>query len=117
MSELRVLTTDEGFVEDLNAAGIDGVRAEYRPTMAYDSAEHILEIVITGLTLKAFELFGQWIVQRFRKAPPSQFTIVNSGENAINIINYIDNEVKRAQRQKPTATRAVKRKKASSSSD
>jgi hypothetical protein len=42
MFEIPVRTTDRTFVEDLNSAGIEGVRADYRPTMAYDSAAHVL---------------------------------------------------------------------------
>ena len=41
MAELRILTTDQTFVDDLNAAGIGGVTAKYDPTIAYDSAEHL----------------------------------------------------------------------------
>ncbi len=110
MAELRVLTTDENFVGELNAAGIEGVRADYRPTMAYDSAEHIFEILITGLTLEAFKLFGKWVVQRFKKTPPKQFTIVG-GDNSVNIINYIEGETKRAQTRKQTPAKIAKRKK------
>ena len=42
MSEMSVTTTDNSFVEE-------GVRAESRSTMAFDSTEHIQEIVVTVL--------------------------------------------------------------------
>ena len=111
MSELRILITDETFVDDLNAAGIEGIYAEHDPTMAYDTVEHIYEIVVTGIAVKSFELFAQWLIDRLKKKPPEQFTIVNSGENAVNIINYISSEAKRAQRRKPPATKTAKPKK------
>ena len=63
MFELRVITMHQTFVEALNAAGIEGVRAEYRPTMAYDTAhEHILEIVVTSATSAGLKLAADWIV-------------------------------------------------------
>ena len=114
MAELRILTTDQTFVDDLNAAGIGGVTAKYDPTMAYDLAEHLLEIVIGGIAAELIRLLRERIVERFKKTPPKQFTIVNSGNNAVNIINYVDSDAKPAQRKKLTTTKKTKHKKLSS---
>ncbi len=48
--ELKVFTTDAAFVDDINSAVIEGVRAAYRPTAAYDGAEHLFEIVLGAAT-------------------------------------------------------------------
>jgi len=96
MLELKVITTDQAFVDDLNSAGIKGVRADYRPTMAYDSAEHILEIVVTASTAAVLKLVGDWIIARFKtKSPTTQITINNqtiiNGETVVTVIqNCID---------------------------
>jgi hypothetical protein len=91
MLELRVFTTDETFVEDLNAAGIEGVRADYRPTMAYDSAEHVYEIVIGAASGAALKFAADWIMLRLKKQIPSQMVInncyVKNSENVTIIIN------------------------------
>ena len=49
MTEIRLYTTDQTFLDDLNAAGIEGVEADYRPEMAFDTGgtESILTVVIT----------------------------------------------------------------------
>ncbi len=99
MLEIRVFTTDETFVEDLNAAGIEGVRADYRPTMAYDSAEHVFEIVIGAVSAAALKFAADWIMLRLKKQPPSQMVInncdVTNAENvAIIINNYIGTQNK-----------------------
>ena len=99
MLEIRVLTTDETFVEDLNAAGIEGVRADFRPTMAYDSADRVVEIVIGAVSGAALKFVSDWIILRLRKQLPSQMVInncdVKNAENVTIIINnYIDTQNK-----------------------
>jgi hypothetical protein len=93
MLKLKVITTDQRFVEDLNSAGIKGVRADYRPAMAYDTGgEHVFEIVVTAATAGMLKLVGDWIIDRFKRTPPTQITINNQTiinaetiQNAINI--------------------------------
>lgn len=99
MLKLRVITTDEKFVEDLNSAGIEGVRASYRPTMAYDSAEHIFEIVVTAGTGAILKLVGEWTINRFKRNPPKEITINNQTiinaetiQTVINICINADND-------------------------
>jgi len=92
MLELHVFTTDQEFVADLNAAGIDGVRAEYRPTMAYDSMEHLCEIVLMAATAEALRLAAAVIVDRLKKKPPTQMevdgkTVINGDNNVMLIVN------------------------------
>jgi hypothetical protein len=54
MLELSVITMHQTFVEKLNSAGIEGVRATYRPTMAYDTGtESICEVVVVAATAEA----------------------------------------------------------------
>ena len=94
--ELGIFTTDQGLVADLNSAQIAGVRAEYRPKMTFDSAEHLLTIVITAATTEGIRLVAKWIADRYRKtALPQRINIdskiVNNGDDAIIIINnFID---------------------------
>ncbi len=64
--KIKIMTTDGTFVEGLNGAGIKGVRAEYRPTMAYDSAEHICEIVVTAIGSTALKLAADWIIAHWK---------------------------------------------------
>ena len=101
MLELRILTMHQTFVKNLNAAGIKGVRAEYRPTMAYDTAEeHILEIVVTSVTSLGLKLAADWIVGYLKSKPPKDTTInsqtiINNGENVVMIVNnYVEAQSK-----------------------
>jgi len=92
MLELSVITTDQTFVKDLNSAGIEGVRAEHRPTMAYDSAEHILEIVVGAAAPVALKFVADWLLARLKKAPPpTQLTINHQNTNAQNLVTIINN--------------------------
>jgi hypothetical protein len=60
MLELHVMTMHHNFAEALNAARIEGVRAEYRPTIAYDTAEeHIREIVIVAVSVEGVRYFNR----------------------------------------------------------
>jgi len=88
MLAINVTTTDQAFVEDLNSASIEGVTAEYRPTMAFDSTEHILQIVVTLVAPIAFKSFVDWIFFRYVKKGPSKQQIIN-----INIKNSHDSIV------------------------
>ncbi|HTT85642.1 MAG TPA: hypothetical protein VMF67_19365 [Rhizomicrobium sp.] len=95
MFEITVMTTDHAFVGDLNSAGIEGVRAQYRPTMAYDDARGVVEIVVTAAAVEGLKLAGHWIADRFRKAPADQMVINNqnitNSDNVVTTINiYID---------------------------
>ena len=95
--EISVLTTDQTFVEGLNAAGIQGVRAEYRPTMAYDSTEHICEIVIVAIGTVGLHLVADWIVARWNKEKPKQMDLnkvtINNADQIVTVINnYIESQ-------------------------
>ena len=97
MIEMTVITTDQTFLENLNSAGIGGVRADYRPTMAFNSDEHILTIVLTVVGSTALKLLADWILARLKNAPaPTQLTINNQTINAENVVtvvtNYIDTQ-------------------------
>ena len=77
---LNVTTTDQAFVEDLNCASIEGVTAEYRPTIAFDSTEHILQIVVTLVAPTvpiAVKSFAEWVVGYVKKDPSKQPIINN----------------------------------------
>jgi hypothetical protein len=91
MLELHVFTTDQDLVDDLNAAGIEGVRADYRPTMAYDTMEHLCEIVLSAMTVEGLKLAGIMIADRLRRKPPSRMDInhitINGDNNVVTIIN------------------------------
>lgn len=97
MLEISVITTDQTFVKDLNSAGIEGVQAESRPTMAFDSTEHIQEIVVMALTSTGLKLAAEWLVGRLKKDPSKQIIVNNqtiNNNNADNIViifnNYTD---------------------------
>jgi hypothetical protein len=96
MFELSVITTHQSFVEGLNSAGIEGVRAKYRPTMAYDTGvEHVLEIIVTAATAEGLRLTANWIVRYLKREPPREITInnqtINNAENVVMIVhNHIE---------------------------
>jgi predicted RNase H-like HicB family nuclease len=97
--EIKVLTTDEGFVAGLNSAGIEGIHAQYRPTMAYDSAEHICEIVITAIGSLGLRLAGDWIIARWKNDKPTEASINNqivSNAEQVTVIvnNFIEKQEK-----------------------
>jgi hypothetical protein len=97
MLEIRVFTTDQSFVGDLNSASIEGVKAKYRPTMAYDSAEHVFEIIITVAAPVALTLIKNLLVERLKKEVPKQLVIhnqvVNNAEGVVIIFqNIIDKQ-------------------------
>lgn len=91
MLEVRIITTDENLVDGLNSAGIDGVRAEYQPTMAYDTAEHICEIVVAAVAPAALKLVATWLAARWKKDKPKQASINNHtvihADQVVTIIN------------------------------
>jgi hypothetical protein len=92
MLELHVFTTDQEFVADLNAADIDGVRAEYRPTMAYDSMEHVCEIVLTAAIAEGLRLAAAMIADRLKKKTPKQMevdgkNVINGNNNVLTVVN------------------------------
>jgi hypothetical protein len=94
MLELKVKTWDRAFVDDLNSAEIEGARAAHRPTLAYDSPEHIFEIVIMAATPAALRLVADWIAARLKAKPTPQDRpmIINNqtitkAETVVTIIN------------------------------
>ena len=92
MVEITVTTTDQAFLEDLNSARISGVMAVYRPTMAFDTAEHILTIVVTVAASTGFTLLADWVRSRLQsKPPPTQLTINNITVNVENVVTVITN--------------------------
>ena len=93
MLEIDVTTTDGAFVSGLNAAKLEGVRAEYRPTMAFDTAEHICQIIVS-MAPSAATLFTAWLTHRLKKTPaPPTVTINNhttiNAQNVVQIIQQI----------------------------
>jgi hypothetical protein len=102
MLELNVFTTDLSFVEDLNFAKIEGISATYRPpSMAYDSAEQVFDIVVSASSSIGLGLVTNWIYGRFRTKPPKELTINNqtiiNAENVhIVINNYLDAQSKKS---------------------
>jgi hypothetical protein len=101
MLEISVITTDQTFVKDLNSSGIEGVRADHRPTMAYDSAEHVLEIVVTAAGPVALKFLADWLLARLRKAPTTQLTINHQTINAENVVTVINNFIDTPPKPKP----------------
>jgi hypothetical protein len=86
------ITTDQKFVELLNSAGIKGVIAKYHPTMAYDSAEHVSEILVTAMGSVALKLLAEWIIMYWNKEKPSKMIINNhTVSNAEQIATIINN--------------------------
>ncbi len=99
MLEINIMTTDQTFVEGLNSAEIEGVRAEYRPTMAYDSAEHICEIVVTAIGSTALKLAAEWIIARWKKEKPKEACVNNQiFNNAEQITNIVNNFIEKQDR-------------------
>jgi len=95
--EVNILTTDRTFVEGLNAAGIKGIQAAYRPTMAYDSAEHIYEIAIIAMESVTLKLVADWISTRWKIDRPAELIInnqiINNTDQIIGIIDdFIDKQ-------------------------
>jgi hypothetical protein len=91
MLEITIMTTDHAFVGDLNSAGIEGVRAQYRPKMAYDDARGVAEIVVTAAAVEGLKFAGNWIAERFRKAPADQMFINNQNiTNSDNVVTTIN---------------------------
>jgi len=93
MLKIHVTTADGAFVGDLNAAKIEGVRAEYRPTMAVDSMEHIAQIVVVVASQVGGRLFSEWLASRLKKplTPPiaiNNYTTINA-QNVVQIIQRI----------------------------
>jgi hypothetical protein len=101
MLNIRILTTDQTLVPELNSSGIAGASAKYDPTMAYDSAERVCEIVISAIATGGLKLAGEWLVARWKKKPPSQISInnqvVNNAEHVTIIINNVVIEKKDAE--------------------
>jgi len=97
MLELKVKTWDRAFADDLNSAEIEGVRAAHRPTMAYDSPEHVFEIVITAATPVALKFVADWIAARLKAKPTPQDrpTIINNQTltNAETVVTIINNYI------------------------
>lgn len=95
--ELNITTTDETFVSDLNAAGIQDIRAEYRPIMAFDSAEHFFQVVVTVASTMAGRVLGKWLADRIARDPSqSKITINNhvtiNAQNVTQVIQQIVDE-------------------------
>jgi hypothetical protein len=92
MIEIKLYTTDQKFLDDLNAAGIEGVEADYRPEMAFDSHESILTVVITVGATAGLKFLGDWILSRLKTSPPpTQLTINHTTINAENVVTIINN--------------------------
>lgn len=92
MFEISVDTMHQTFVENLNSAGIEGVRAKYRPTMAYDTAgEYFREIVIVAASAEAVRLLKEWLIWFIKREPPKEITvnrqIINNAEKIEIVIN------------------------------
>lgn len=91
MLEIQILTTDNRLVDDLNSAIIDGVHAEYRPTLAFDSTEHILQIVIVAAAPAALSMAARWLADRFKNQLPTRLDVngqtINSPNSIITIVN------------------------------
>jgi hypothetical protein len=92
MFEISVGTMHQTFVDNLNSAGIKGVRAEHRPTMAYDTAgEYFLEIVIVAVSAEAVRLLKEWLIGFIKREPAKEITIdhqvINNAEKVEVVIN------------------------------
>lgn len=92
MLEIKVFTTDHALVDDINSSGIGNVKAEFRPTMAYDTAEHLVEVVITVIAPTALALLKDWLVGRWTAKVPKQLQIQNKVvTNAESIVVIVQN--------------------------
>ena len=99
MLEIQILTTDNSLVDDLNSVALDGVRAEYRPTLAFDSTEYILQIVIGAAAPAALSLAAHWLADRFKNQPPKRLDVngqtIKSPNSIIAIVNiYVETKTK-----------------------
>jgi hypothetical protein len=101
MIEIKIYTTDQTFIDDLNAAGIEGVKADCRPEMAFDiGTETILTIVVTAAITKGVGLFADWLLSRLRNSPPpTQLTINSQTVNAQNVVTIINKLESKAEKQ------------------
>lgn len=92
MTEIKIYTTDQTFLDDLNAARIEGVEASYRPTMAFDTAETIFTIVVSAAASTGLKLFADWLLSRLKNSPPpTRLTINSQTVNADNVVTIINN--------------------------
>jgi hypothetical protein len=92
MTEIKIYTTDQTFLDDLNAAGIEGVKANCRPEMAFDTAESIWTIVVTVGATAGLKFLGDWMLSRLKRSPPpTQLTINHTTINAQNVVTIINN--------------------------
>jgi hypothetical protein len=93
MTKIKIYTTDQTFLDDLNAARIEGVEADYRPEMAFDTgAETILTIVVSAVASTGLKLFADWFLSRLKNSPPpTQLTINSQTVNAENVVTIINN--------------------------
>jgi hypothetical protein len=70
--------------------------------MAFDSADHILTIVVTAAASTGLRLVAEWILSRLRGAPPpTQLTINNQTVNAENVVTVINNYIDTQPKPKP----------------
>jgi hypothetical protein len=100
MIEIRIHTTDQTFLNDLNAAGIEGIRADSRPKMAFDTAESIWTIVITVGATAGLKFLGDWMLSRLKQSPPpTHLTINHTTINAQNVVTIINNIRTKAEKQ------------------
>jgi len=75
--QIKVITTDPDFVADLKIANIEGIEAFYRPTMAFDTAEHIFQIVVQGSATVALNLFSAWLYDRIKSHKAKKMLLNN----------------------------------------
>ena len=89
------------YVKDLKLAQIQGVEAEYKPTMAFDSggADQALQIAISIASSVDAQLLAEWISGRLKKGSPNRLEINNQSINANNVVVIINNI--QAQNKKP----------------
>ena len=81
MLEIKIYPTDQTFVGGLSSADIEGVKYEYRRTMSYDSAEHMVDIIINVATPVVPTLVKNFLVERWQKKAPEKTVLHNQVVN------------------------------------
>ena len=101
--EVKLFTTDGGFVDDFNSASIADAEACYRPTMAFDSVEPLWQIAVDAATATALKAAADWIVDRFKKQTPKQLKIVTQNKfvEISQLVVVINQIVEKSDDQKP----------------
>ena len=107
--QLAICTNDVDLAEAINAAGIEGVKAMYRnPTMAFDSAKRVMNVIAIVSTTASLLQLGAWLIDHMKKIDPNKITITIDGEEVTKdtekITVIIDKKIKKHQHKRKSVS-------------